>query len=131
MNSSFHLPGPWERNYALWPIGALITKCRGGKNIATIGVRPIDGDYLQAGASFLYAFRIDVKSNPASTPLWNYWSMDYHGESSLLDSMRGIFRRVVCRSCCLVKVPPAWLAIRNPLKHGGNMCCSKSYAYST
>jgi len=60
---------------------------------ATMHVVPTGGAYIQAGASSLYAFRIDIKSNPASTPLFNYWTIEYQGESTQIEDMKGFTLR--------------------------------------
>lgn len=68
--------GPEGLLYALWPPEAEMLGCRGEFNVARVTLDP--------GLTFFakYLIRISVLENPPVTPDWNYFRLEYNGESS-------------------------------------------------
>eukprot|EP00392_Amoebophrya_sp_AT5.2_P003492 g3497.t1 len=63
---------------AEWPAGKEPEMCNGFENLAKITI-PVGLDDGQD-----YVFRIEIESNPPSTPDPNFWSIEYSGEASTL-----------------------------------------------
>jgi hypothetical protein len=67
-----------QENLLEWPVAYEPDDCVGEGRIANIFI-PYDNDGLQRRKSYL--FRIGV-TNPKHTPVWNYWSIEYNGETA-------------------------------------------------
>jgi len=64
--------------YTVWYEYQTPTACYGLENVARISI-PAG---LKTDEKTFYVFRIGILENPITTPLWNYWSISFNGESS-------------------------------------------------